>query len=227
MYLIKEMPKEERPRERLVAYGVGALSNEELLAILLRTGRKDLSVLELSKNVLYHLESLEDLKRISVFELLQVKGIKEAKATTIIAAIELGKRLSNLNREKKISIHSPYDVYMMLQHELSYLEQEHFICIYLNTKSEVIKKDTIFIGTINQTLIHPREIYKQAIKLSASAVLFVHNHPSGDSKPSNADIKATTSLMEASTIMGIDLIDHIIIGHNEYYSLKEQKKTKL
>jgi DNA repair protein RadC len=227
MYLVKEMPKEERPRERLLAYGANALSNEELLAILLRTGRKDLSVLELSKNVLYHLESLEDLKRMTVQELLQVKGIKEAKATTIIAAIELGKRLSNLNREKKSLIQSPYDVYMLLHHELSHLEQEHFICIYLNTKSEVIKKDTIFIGTINQTLIHPREIYKQAIKLSAAAVLFVHNHPSGDSTPSKADIKATTSLMEASTIMGIDLIDHIIIGHHEYYSLKEQKKTKI
>lgn len=227
MYLVKEMPKEERPRERLLAYGANALSNEELLAILLRTGRKDLSVLELSKNVLYHLESLEDLKRMTVQELLQVKGIKEAKATTIIAAIELGKRLSNLNREKKSLIQSPYDVYMILHHELSHLEQEHFICIYLNTKSEVIKKDTIFIGTINQTLIHPREIYKQAIKLSAAAVLFVHNHPSGDSTPSKADIKATTSLMEASTIMGIDLIDHIIIGHHEYYSLKEQKKTKI
>ncbi|MDI6451953.1 RadC family protein [Peloplasma aerotolerans] len=227
MYLVKEMPKEERPRERLLAYGANALSNEELLAILLRTGRKDLSVLELSKNVLYHLESLEDLKRMTVQELLQVKGIKEAKATTIIAAIELGKRLSNLNREKKSLIQSPYDVYMLLHHELSHLEQEHFICIYLNTKSEVIKKDTIFIGTINQTLIHPREIYKHAIKLSAAAVLFVHNHPSGDSTPSKADIKATTSLMEASTIMGIDLIDHIIIGHHEYYSLKEQKKTKI
>ncbi|MDR4969344.1 MAG: DNA repair protein RadC, partial [Acholeplasmataceae bacterium] len=148
MYLVKEMPKEERPRERLLAYGANALSNEELLAILLRTGRKDLSVLELSKNVLYHLESLEDLKRMTVQELLQVKGIKEAKATTIIAAIELGKRLSNLNREKKSLIQSPYDVYMLLHHELSHLEQEHFICIYLNTKSEVIKKDTIFIGTI-------------------------------------------------------------------------------
>ncbi|MBU1141569.1 MAG: DNA repair protein RadC [Firmicutes bacterium] len=227
MYLVKEMPKEERPRERLVEYGASALSNEELLAILLRTGRKDLSVIELSKNVLYHLESLEDLKRISVHELLQIKGIKIAKATTIIAAIELGKRLSSIKKVHNVKIKSPCDVYYLMHADLSHLEQEHFICLYLNTKSELIKKETIFIGTINQTLIHPREIYKHAIKLSAAAIIFVHNHPSGDSTPSKADFQATNALMETSTIMGIDLIDHIVIGHHEFYSLKEQKKTKI
>ncbi|MBU1093673.1 MAG: DNA repair protein RadC [Firmicutes bacterium] len=227
MYLVKEMPKEERPRERLIEYGVSALSNEELLAILLRTGRKDLSVLELSKHVLYHLEKLEDLKRVSVHELLQVNGIKIAKATTIVAAIELGKRLASLHKEKKIKVKSPQDVYYLMHTDLSHLEQEHFICLYLNTKSELIKKETIFIGTINQTLIHPREIYKSAIKLSAAAIIFVHNHPTGDSTPSKADFQATKALMETSTIMGIDLIDHIVIGQHEFYSLKEQKKTKI
>jgi DNA repair protein RadC len=227
MYLIREMPKEERPRERMIESGASSLSNEELLAILLRTGRKDLSVLELAKNVLYHLESLEDLKRITVFELLQINGIKEAKATTIIAAIELGKRLSNLHRSKKTSVKSGYDVYHLLSADLTHLEQEHFICLYLNTKSELIKKETIFIGTINQTLIHPREIYKNAIKLSASAIIFVHNHPSGDSNPSKADFQATASLMESGAIMGIDVIDHIVIGNHEFYSLKDQKKIKI
>ena len=227
MYLIKEMPKDERPRERLIESGVAALSNEELLAILLRTGRKDLSVMELSKNVLYHLESLEDLKRMTVLELMQVNGIKEAKATTIIAAIELGKRLSNLKKIEKISVKSGYDVYQLLSQDLTHLEQEHFICLYLNTKSELIKKETVFIGTINQTLIHPREIYRHAIKLSAAAIIFVHNHPSGDSTPSKADFVATNSLMETSRIMGIDVIDHIVIGNHEFYSLKDQKKTKI
>ena len=221
------MPKEERPRERLIEYGASSLSNEELLAILLRTGRKDLSVMELSKNVLYHLESLQDLKRITVHELLLINGIKEAKATTIIAAIELGKRLASLHVHRKVKLASPIDVYHLLNHELSFLEQEHFICLYLNTKSELIKKETIFIGTINQTLIHPREIYKHAIKLSAAAIIFVHNHPSGDSLPSKADYQSTASLMESSDIIGIDIIDHIIIGHHEFYSLKEHKKTKL
>ena len=227
MYLVREMPMTERPRERLIVSGASSLSNEELLAILLRTGRKDLSVLELAKNVLYHLESLEDLKRITVLELLQINGIKIAKATTVVAAIELGKRLSNLQKIEKVSVKSAFDVYHLLYQDLTHLEQEHFICLYLNTKSELIKKETIYIGTINQTLIHPREIFKHAIKLSASAIIFVHNHPSGDSTPSKADFQATTSLMGSSAIMGIDVIDHIVIGNHEYYSLKDQKKTKI
>jgi len=227
MYLVKEMPMTERPRERLIESGASSLSNEELLAILLRTGRKDLSVLELAKNVLYHLESLEDLKRITVLELLQINGIKIAKATTVVAAIELGKRLSNLQKIEKISVKSAFDVYHLLYQDLTHLEQEHFICLYLNTKSELIKKETIYIGTINQTLIHPREIFKHAIKLSAAAIIFAHNHPSGDSTPSKADFQATTSLMGSSAIMGIDVIDHIVIGNHEYYSLKDQKKTKI
>jgi len=227
MYLVKEMPMTERPRERLIESGASSLSNEELLAILLRTGRKDLSVLELAKNVLYHLESLEDLKRITVLELLQINGIKIAKATTVVAAIELGKRLSNLHKIEKISVKSAFDVYHLLYQDLTHLEQEHFICLYLNTKSELIKKETIYIGTINQTLIHPREIFKHAIKLSAAAIIFAHNHPSGDSTPSKADFQATTSLMGSSAIMGIDVIDHIVIGNHEYYSLKDQKKTKI
>ena len=227
MYLVKEMPMTERPRERLIESGASSLSNEELLAILLRTGRKDLSVLELAKNVLYHLESLEDLKRITVLELLQINGIKIAKATTIVAAIELGKRLSNLQKIEKVSVKSAFDVYHLLYQDLTHLEQEHFICLYLNTKSELIKKETIYIGTINQTLIHPREIFKHAIKLSAAAIIFAHNHPSGDSTPSKADFQATTSLMGSSAIMGIDVIDHIVIGNREYYSLKDQKKTKI
>jgi DNA repair protein RadC len=227
MYLIKEMPKEERPRERLIHYGVKSLSNEELIAILLRTGRKDLSVVELSKHVLYHLESLSDLKRMTVQELLQINGIKEAKATTLIAAIELGKRLSELKNTDKVKIASALDVYHLFHHDLSHLLQEHFICIYLNTKAEIIKKETIFIGTINQTIIHPREIFKDAVKLSAAAILFVHNHPTGDSTPSKADLAATDLLSESANLMGIDLIDHIIIGSHEYYSIKERKRVKI
>lgn len=227
MYLIKEMPKEERPRERLIESGPEALSNEELIAILLRTGDKELSVVDLSKEVLYHLESLEDLKRMSVFELMNIRGIKEAKACTLIAAIELGKRLASLKKENKRIIQSAYDVYHDLFPSLAHLMQEHFMAIYLNTKSEVITKETIFIGTINQTLIHPREIFKTAIKLSASAVIFVHNHPTGDSTPSKADLRATETLIQASDLMGIDLIDHIIIGKGEFYSIKDQKRIKL
>lgn len=227
MYFVKEMPKEERPRERLIEKGPDSLSNEELIAILLRTGDSDLSVIDLSKQVLYHLSSLEDLKRISVFELMAIRGIKEAKACTLIAAIELGKRLSTVKREAKVTIKSAYDVYHHLSSSMSHLMQEHFKVLFLNIKSELITEETIFIGTINQTLIHPREIFKTAIKLSASAVVFVHNHPTGDSTPSKADIVATETLMQASDLMCIDLVDHIIIGKDEFYSIKDGKRIKL
>jgi DNA repair protein RadC len=226
MYLIKEMPKTERPRERLKTYGIDALSNLELIALLLRTGKKDVSVIELSKRVLYHLESLEDLKRISLEELSLIPGIKEAKATTLIAAIELGKRLSFVTLDKKQGIQSPYDIYQLMKSDLSHLEQEHFMCLYLNTKSELIKKETIFVGTINQTLIHPREILRMAIKVSASSVIFVHNHPSGDSSPSHADLISTKQLSDASKAVGIHMVDHIIIGKNEFFSIMENKKHK-
>ena len=227
MYMIKEMPKDERPRERLLNQGVKALSNEELLAILLRTGDKETSVIELSKKVLYHLHGLQDLKTMTVQELLTIKGIKLAKATTLIAAIELGRRLSREIKVTKYKIQSAFDIYELVKSEISHLEQENFVVIYLNVKGEVIHKETIFIGTINQTLIHPREIFKPAIKLLASAVVFCHNHPTGDASPSKADLDATEKLMEASQIVGIDLIDHVIIGKDEFYSIKLGKKTKL
>jgi len=227
MYLIKEMPTSERPRERLMSYGAKSLSNEELLAILFRTGYKEASVIEVSKRVLYALDSIEDLKTISYEELLKIKGIKEAKATTLLAAIELGYRLATFKRHKRIKITSPEDVYHYLVHDIAHLEQEHFIALFLNIKSEVIKQETIYIGTINQMTIHPREIYKNAMKCSAAAIILVHNHPSGDSEPSFADLRATEHLKKTSEVMGIDLIDHIVIGHHEFYSIKSQLKTKM
>lgn len=227
MYLIKEMPKSERPRERLIKYGAKSLSNEELLAILFRTGNHEQSVLDLSKSVLYQLESLEDLKSVTYESLLKTKGIKTAKATSLLAAIELGYRLASFKRSPKIKITSPHDVYHLLVHDLSHLQQENFVVIYLNIKSEIIKKETIYIGTINQMMIHPREIFKRAIELSAAAMICVHNHPSGDSEPSRADLKATEHLKKTAMVMGIDLIDHMIIGHHEFYSIESQQKTKM
>lgn len=227
MYMIKEMPMTSRPRERLKNDGLHQLSKEELIAILLRTGYKDLSVIELSKHVLYHLDSFYDLKKITFEELLMIKGIKEAKAATLLAGIELGRRLAEEKHLKKQRINSGFDVYHLLYSHLSRMDQEHFICLYLNTKSEIIKQETIFIGTINQTLIHPREIFRNAIKYAAAGVIFVHNHPTGDSMPSKADMKATEQLVESSLTLGIDVIDHIIIGHQEFYSIKEDKKFLL
>jgi DNA repair protein RadC len=223
--MVKEMKNSERPRERLATYGVSSLSNEELLALLLRSGIKNTSVIELAKKVLSYLNEIDDLKRLTYEELLKIDGIKEAKATSVIAAIELGRRLSSLEFKEKMVINHQADIYQMISHEISHLLQEHFICLYLNIKSEIIKKETIFIGTISQTLIHPREIFKMAIKLSASSIIFVHNHPTGDSNPSKADLLVTNKLMDISKIIGIEVVDHIIIGKNEFYSIKNQKKT--
>lgn len=226
-YKLKETPLEERPRERLISKGASALSNYELIAILLRTGTKYQTVTELSKEVLYHLDHLEDIKKISYYTFTKIPGIKRAKATTLLAAIELGRRLSHVTSNDKMIITSPYDVYHLLASDLMPLEQEHFIVLYLNIKSQIIKQETLYMGTINQMVIHPRDIYKKAVIYAASAMIFIHNHPSGDATPSKADIKATKVLFETSEVMGIDIIDHIIIGRNEFYSLKANQKTKL
>ncbi|MFA5526776.1 MAG: DNA repair protein RadC [Acholeplasmataceae bacterium] len=227
MYMIKEMPNQDRPRERLIQSGVTSLSNEELIAILLRTGLRDESVMTLSKHVLYQLTSMEDLKRITVYELTQIKGIKEAKACTLLAAIELGRRLAFYRREPKVIIHSAIDIYHYFAPSLSHLMQEHFVLVCLSTKSELIASETVFIGTINQTLIHPREIFKKAIKYAVSAIIFVHNHPTGDSSPSRADVLATEQLIKAAELLSIQMIDHIIIGKDEYFSIVENKRYQL
>jgi DNA repair protein RadC len=224
IFKLKETPLEERPRERLINLGAKALSNYELIAILLRTGTANQTVTELSKDVLYHLEKLEDIKKIDYHAFIKIPGIKKAKATTLLAAIELGRRLSHVKHQVRQKIQSPYDVYDLLVDEVINLEQEHFIVLYLNIKSEMIKKETLYIGTINQMVIHPRDIYKKAVIYAASAMIFIHNHPTGDATPSKADIKATKTLFETSEIMGIDIIDHIIIGRHELYSMKGRKK---
>jgi DNA repair protein RadC len=227
MYVLKEMPLDQRPRERLITLGVKALLDEELMAILLRTGNQNQSVLELSKKVLYHLDTLNALETMTYQELSSISGIKSAKACTIIAAIELGRRLAIKPLVAKLTIKEPKDVYHYLIHELKTLEQEHFICLYMNVKSQVIAKETIFIGTISQMIIHPREIFKHAIKYMASGVIFIHNHPTGETTPSMADVKATHQLKEAGLLLGIEMIDHIIIGNHEFYSFKEKNKTYL
>ena len=223
MYLIKEMPEQERPRERLVSNGVKSLSNVELLAILLRTGNKNKSVIELSKDVLYNLKKFEDFKKITYEELLKIHGIKEAKATTIIAAIELGRRILKDEEVQNNKITSSHDVYYELK-EIAENEQETFYCVYLNTKLNIIKKEQIYKGTVNKIVIHPREIFKNAIKYNSSYIILVHNHPTGDSNPSKADITTTEQLIEVSNIINIEILDHIIIGKNQFYSYKEKQK---
>lgn len=224
MFFIKEMPESERPRERLVKEGVAKLSNVELLAILLQTGTRAYSVIELSKKLLYKLDSLGEINEITVQELTALEGIGTAKACTILAALEFSKRVFEQMIEKREQIGGPKDIYERFKGQLDKLEQEHFYTVYLDTKNQIISEKLIYIGTLNQSVIHPREIFRHAVKVSANSVIFVHNHPSGDASPSQADYKATHQLEMSGTIMGIQIVDHIIIGKKQCYSIKENQK---
>ena len=220
---VKEMPEMERPRERLAYYGAKSLANHELLAILLRTGSKEESVLDLAKKVLMHVESLEDFNEITVHELMSIKGIGFAKAVEILAAIELGSRIKSF-QSKKIRLNKPENIYQLVKDELIYQQQEHLVVIFLNVKSEMIAKKTIYIGTINSTIIHPREIFKWAYKYSCFALILCHNHPSGDYMPSLEDIEMTKNLMKVGETMGIKVLDHVIVAKNGFYSIVNQHR---
>lgn len=226
-YFIKEMPNEERPRERLIKLGPKSLTTSELLAIILETGTKEESVLDLSKRVLYELSSKQQLTKLNYHELIKVKGIKMAKACKILAAIELGTRLNNDKIQHNMAIRSDYDIYNLVYDEIKNLDQETLYVIYLNAQHQLISVENIFVGTLDQVLIHPREIFKKAYQLSSNSIILVHNHPSGNSKPSDQDLKITKNIIEIGSILQISVLDHVIIGHNEFYSIRKRHKTTL
>ena len=220
--LIKDIPLNERPRERLINKGVEYLSNEDLLAILLKTGTKDYSVKVLASNILKQIEDINNLKEINLESLIKIKGIGKVKACEILAAIELGKRLNKkIDNLNQIKIYSSSSIYEYYQDKLGDKLQENFYCVYLDTKNHIIKDKLLFIGTINESLIHPREIFKEAYLLSASSIICIHNHPSGNVNPSNNDIIMTKQLIEVGKILGIKVLDHIIIGKNNYFSFSD------
>lgn len=220
--MIRDFPQEERPRERLISDGPESLSNHELLAILLRTGTKEESVLQLSNRLLQHFEGLRLLKDASVEEITTIKGIGMAKAVQIMASIELGRRIGKLQYEDRYVIRSPEDGANYVMEDMRFLSQEHFVCLYLNTKNQVIHRQTIFIGSLNASIVHPREVYKEAFRRSAASIIAIHNHPSGDPSPSKEDIEVTKRLVECGRIIGIELLDHLIIGEQKFVSLKEK-----
>ena len=222
MFMIKEIPLEERPRERFLKYPKSTISNHELIAIILRTGSRDESVIELSKRILYQYSSLKALSNTSIKELMKIRGIGTSKAIELLAAFELGKRVMKETFNQQPKLHSPEAIYQFLKDDLEMKTQEHFIALYLNTKGELVKKETLFIGSLNSSLIHPRELFKHAVLNSAATIIISHNHPSGDPTPSNADIKITKILHQNSIMMDIELLDHIIIGKDRYYSFKEK-----
>lgn len=221
-FKIRDFPQDERPRERLLNEGADKLSNQELLAILLRTGTKKESVLELSQKLLKHFEGLRMLKDASVEEITTISGIGTAKAVQILSALELGRRMNRLTYDDRFVIRSPQDGANYVMEEMRFLSQEHFVCLYLNTKNQVLHKQTVFIGSLNASIVHPREVYKEALKRSAASLICIHNHPSGDPSPSREDIEVTKRLSECGKVLGIELLDHLIIGEQKYVSLKEK-----
>ncbi|KAA0549566.1 JAB domain-containing protein [Bacillus sp. BGMRC 2118] len=220
--MIKDFPQDERPRERLLVDGPKSLSNHELLAILLRTGSKDESVLQLANRLLNHFEGLRMLKDATIEELTMMKGIGKTKAIQIMAAVELGRRIGNLRYDERYVIRSPEDGANYVMEDMRFLTQEHFVCLYLNTKNQVLHKQTIFIGSLNASIVHPREVFKEAFRRSAASIICIHNHPSGDPAPSKEDIEVTKRLSECGKIIGIELLDHLIIGDGKFVSLKEK-----
>ena len=218
--LIKDISKEERPRERLIKYGVDSLSNQELLAIILKNGTKNKSVFDLACEILNRLSSITNLKEYELSWLTDIKGIGIAKACEILSSIELGKRIYNENNNKYIKkIHCSKDIYEYMKYYLKDKKQEYFYCLYLDNKNQILERKLLFMGTVNKSIAHPREVFKYAYLSSASSIICVHNHPSGDITPSKDDIVFTKNLIEIGKIQNIPILDHVIISNNNYYSM--------
>src|SRR5690554_49501 len=225
-YLLQEVAKNERPRERLLSRGASALANHELLAILLATGTKKNSVLTVAKNLLALFPDLNLFTEATIEELKMCSGIGDAKAITILAAIEFGKRvLTPINRVNQIQ--SPKHAYDYLKDEMEHYTQEHVVCLFLDIKSQVIARRTLSIGNASQTIIDPKDIAKWGLKHSAFGILLLHNHPSGIAEPSRADQLMTKKVQDTLMQLDIKLIDHIIIGKYQFYSFQERKVTFL
>ncbi|MDN5347267.1 MAG: repair protein RadC [Clostridia bacterium] len=218
---IKEMPRELRPRERLQTFGAQALSDGELLALLIRTGTKKETALDLARKLLSSPQGLRFIAEASLEELKKQKGIGLAKACQLKAAIELGRRLAAYMQER-ISVRSPRDVVNLLIDEMRFLDREHFRTVSLNTKNQVLAINTVSVGSLNSSIVHPREVFKDPIRHSAAAVVLVHNHPSGDPEPSQEDLMVTRRLAEAGKILGIEVLDHLVLGDGRYVSFKER-----
>lgn len=219
---VKDWPEGERPRERLVKYGAAQLSDAQLLAIILRTGSGGTGVLELSRSLLEIFKDLRAIDSASVAELSLLKGLGTAKITQLKAAFELGKRLMGESSEGAPVFSSSHAVYAYFAPRFKNLKKELFIAMLLDTKNRLIRECRVSEGTLTNSLIHPREAFREAIKESAAAVIFVHNHPSGDPAPSREDLVITERLKGAGELVGIGVIDHVIIGDGSFVSLKER-----
>ena len=222
--LVRDLPVDERPRERLLAEGAASLSNTELLAVLLRTGVKNDSALRVAEKVLalYKERGLAAITQMSAKELSSIKGVGMAKAATILAAVELGRRLALKAAEARTVVHGPADAASYVMPRFRFERREHFAVLLLNAKNHILALKTISVGTLTSSVVHPREVFQAAIEQSAASVILVHNHPSGDPAPSGEDLAVTRRMVEAGEIMDIPVLDHVIVGYDKFISLKEE-----
>ena len=220
--LIRDMPEGERPRERLAKYGPDALSNPELIAILLRTGVKGESVLNMSYRLLSEFKGLEKMGRASFSDLCELNGISEAKACQLLAAFELGRRMVSLSPEERPLINSSHDVVRLMGADMNYRDQEHLRVLLLSSKGEVVSTHEVYKGTVNSAEVRVAEVLRPAIRENCPSIIVVHNHPSGDPTPSGPDVIITRQINQAAEMMGIDLLDHVVIGGQSHVSMKDR-----
>lgn len=223
IFNLKDLPAEERPRERLKKAGIDNLSLQELLALVIEKGQEGQNVLVVAQNVLASFGNLAKMKQASLEELQKVKGIGFATACKLQAAFKLGEKSLVFRDEQSGKIKTPEDIYNLLKEELVGKKKEHFKLLSLSAGSRIINIEDISVGTLNASLVHPREIFYSAIKNSAASIILVHNHPSGEASPSEDDIETTKRIIEAGKIMGIEVLDHIIIGREGFFSLKKNE----
>lgn len=224
MSRVKDIIESERPRERLLSAGVEKLSNEEVIAIILKTGTKDKSVIDLSRELINIYGGFSNLENISVEKLKQIKGIGEVKAIELVTALEFGKRIfleKDTHTKKRLS--NAKSIWQAMKYLFYNKKQEYFYALYFDNKQQLISYKLLFMGTINRSVVHPREVFKEAYLVSASSIVCMHNHPSGDISTSAEDIKFTKSIYEIGLIQGIPVVDHVIVSNDSYYSFYENK----
>lgn len=219
---IKELPIGTQPRERLRDNGAEALSDTELLAILLRVGVTGMNVLDLAQRLLADYRGWNGLLRTDFIELTQLHGMGEAKTATLKAALEIGRRMILLGDEERFQIKSPADAAKLMQVEMAHLDQEHLRTICLDTKNRVQRIKTVYVGSVNSALIRVGEVFKESLKLNSTSIIVVHNHPSGDPTPSPEDVHVTRQVIDAGKLLDIDVLDHLVIGRGRFVSMREQ-----
>jgi DNA repair protein RadC len=222
MLKIMDLPENERPRERLFRYGTEALSNAELLAIILGTGNKKENIISLSTRIIKHSGGLNGILNSTLEDFMGICGIGKAKAARVMAAVELSKRFKSYKDGGSCKICGPEDAAMLVMEEMKGLKQEYLKVMMLNTKNVVMGIKNVFIGGLNSSMVHPREVFSYAIKKNSASIIVCHNHPSGDPSPSSEDIDVTCRLKKCGDLLGIQLVDHLIIGNGTYVSLKEK-----